>query len=249
MSPGHDLPSARRSAARSAGRRPLTAADTERLLAGHEARPEAATAHHLLAGLLDSAAGPASDQELAGEVAAVAGFVLVSGGGAPRSAWFRRAGAGGVASVAGRAGAVGRRGPVIAAGIAAAMVVGLSGAAAADDGSFRFAGPRDQPWPQEPARQGQGQGQGEGQREGIAIAERAGTRQEEGEGRPARPSESLTPRYSFNSLGLRLPLIPAGVYGRGAAMIVGHFWRISPGLTHDHEPSAPARSRREKTSR
>ena len=132
MSPGHDLPSARRSAARSAGRRPLTAADTERLLAGHEARPEAATAHHLLAGLLDSAAGPASDQELAGEVAAVAAFVLVSGGGAPRSAWFRRAGAGGVASVAGRAGAVGRRGPVIAAGIAAAMVVGLSGAAAAD---------------------------------------------------------------------------------------------------------------------
>ena len=120
MSPGHDLPSARRSAARSAGRRPLTAADTERLLAGHEARPEAATAHHLLAGLLDSAAGPASDQELAGEVAAVAAFVLVSGGGAPRSAWFRRAGA------------VGRRGPVIAAGIAAAMVVGLSGAAAAD---------------------------------------------------------------------------------------------------------------------
>jgi len=113
MSPGHDLPSARRSAARSAGRRPLTAADTERLLAGHEARPEAATAHHLLAGLLDSAAGPASDQELAGEVAAVAAFVLVSGGRAPR--W-----------------AVVRRGPVIAAGIAAAMVVGLSGAAAAD---------------------------------------------------------------------------------------------------------------------
>ena len=117
MSPGHDLPSARRSAARSAGRRPLTAADTERLLAGHEARPEAATAHHLLAGLLDSAAGPASDQELAGEVAAVAAFVLVSGGGAPRSAWFREAG---------------RRGPVIAAGIAAAFVVGLAGAAAAD---------------------------------------------------------------------------------------------------------------------
>src|SRR6516225_7189274 len=120
MSPGHDLPSARRSAARSAGRRPLTAADTERLLAGHEARPEAATAHHLLAGLLDSAAGPASDQELAGEVAAVAAFVLVSDGRAPRSAWFRGAGA------------AGRRGPVIAAGIAAAMVVGLSGAAAAD---------------------------------------------------------------------------------------------------------------------
>src|SRR6516225_10323884 len=107
MSPGHDLPSARRSAARSAGRRPLTAADTERLLAGHEARPEAATAHHLLAGLLDSAAGPASDQELAGEVAAVAAFVLVSGGGAPRSAWFRRVGG---AGAVGRAGAGGRAG-------------------------------------------------------------------------------------------------------------------------------------------
>lgn len=132
MSPGHDLPSARRRTARRAGSQPLTAADTERLLTGHGARPEVAPTHYLLAGLLDSAAGPASDQELAGEVAAVAAFVLVSGGGAPRSAWFRRAGAGGVASVAGRAGAVGRRGPVIAAGIAAAMVVGLSGAAAAD---------------------------------------------------------------------------------------------------------------------
>jgi hypothetical protein len=123
MSPGHDLPSARRRAARRAGSPPLTAADTERLLTGHGARPEAATTHHLLAGLLDRATGPASDQELAGEVAAVAAFVLVSGGRAPRSAWFR---------VGGRAGAGRRRGPVIAAGIAAALVVGLSGAAAAD---------------------------------------------------------------------------------------------------------------------
>jgi hypothetical protein len=113
MSPGRDLPSARRRPARRAGRQPLTTADTEWLLTGHEARPEAAMTHHLLAGLLDSAAGPASDQELAGEVAAVAAFVLVSGGRAPRSA-------------------AGRRGPVIAAGIAAAFVVGLSGAAAAD---------------------------------------------------------------------------------------------------------------------
>lgn len=126
MSPGHDLPSARRPAGRHAVSRPLTAADTERLLTGHGARPEAATAHHLLAGLLDSATGPASDQELAGEVAAVAAFVLVSGGHAPRSAWFRGAGA------AGRPVAAGRRAPVIAAGIAAAIVVGLSGAAAAD---------------------------------------------------------------------------------------------------------------------
>ena len=120
MSPGHDLPSARRRTARRAGSQPLTAADTERLLTGHGARPEVAPTHYLLAGLLDSAAGPASDQELAGEVAAVAAFVLVSDGRAPRSAWFRGAGA------------AGRRGPVIAAGIAAAFVVGLSGAAAAD---------------------------------------------------------------------------------------------------------------------
>jgi hypothetical protein len=117
MSPGHDLPSARRRSARRAGNRPLTAADTERLLEGYGLRPETATTHHLLAGVLDSAAGPASDQELAGEVAAVAAFVLVSGGRAPRS---------------GRLGAAGRRGTVIAAGIAAALVVGLSGAAAAD---------------------------------------------------------------------------------------------------------------------
>ena len=126
MSPGHDLPSARRPPARRAGSQPLTTADTEWLLAGHGALPEAATTHHLLAGLLDSAAGPGSDQELAGEVAAVAAFVLVSGGRAPRSAWFRGAGR------ADRAGTAGRRGPVIAAGIAAAVVVGLSGAAAAD---------------------------------------------------------------------------------------------------------------------
>ena len=120
MSPGHDLPSARQPSARRAGSQPLTAADTERLLTGHGAWPEAASTHHLIAGLLDSAAGPASDQELAGEVAAVAAFVLVSGGRAPRSAWVRGAAA------------AGRRGPVIAAGIAAAFVVGLSGAAAAD---------------------------------------------------------------------------------------------------------------------
>jgi hypothetical protein len=127
MSPGHDLPFARRPSPPQAGNQPLTAADTERLLAGYGARPEAATTHHLLAGLLDSAAGPASDQELAGEVAAVAAFVLASGG---RPAG--RAGAAGRAGPAGRAGAAGRRGPVFAAGIAAAIVVGLSGAAAAD---------------------------------------------------------------------------------------------------------------------
>jgi hypothetical protein len=144
MSPGHDLPSPRRPSAGRAGSQPLTAADTEWLLAGHGALPEAATTHHLLADLLDSAAGPGSDQELAGEVAAVAAFVLVSGGRAPRSARFRGAGAtgsaGGAGSTgsagwsgwAGSAGSAGRRGPVIAAGIAAAVVVGLSGAAAAD---------------------------------------------------------------------------------------------------------------------
>ena len=32
-------------------------------------------------------------------------------------------------------------------------------------------------------------------------------------------------------------------------MIVGHLRRISPNLTHDHEPTVPARTRRAQTSR
>jgi len=91
----------------------LTAADTDRLLARHGAHAEAPAVQHAIAGLLDIAAGPPTDQELAGEVAAVATFVLGTTQRATRSA---------------RA----RRGRVIAAGIAASAVVAFSGAAAAN---------------------------------------------------------------------------------------------------------------------
>jgi hypothetical protein len=117
MSPDNGLPSAMQSFSRRRGSQPLTAADTERLLAGHGVHPEAPAVQHALAGLLDSAAGPARDQELAGEAAAVATFVLATGERAARSAQFR---------------ARTRRGQAIVAGIAAAVVVGFSAAAAAD---------------------------------------------------------------------------------------------------------------------
>jgi hypothetical protein len=117
MSADGDLPFAMQSFSRQRGSTPLTAADTERLLAGHGAHREAPAVQHAIARLLDSAAGPANDQELAGEVAAVAAFVVATGERAARSARFRvRA----------------RRGQAIAAGIAAAVVVAFSGAAAAD---------------------------------------------------------------------------------------------------------------------
>jgi hypothetical protein len=117
MSADGDLPSAMQSFSRRRGSTPLTAADTERLLTGHEVPPGAPAVQHAIAELLDSAAGPARDQELAGEAAAVAAFVLDTGERAARSAQFR---------------AHARRGPAIAAGIAAAVVVAFSGAAAAD---------------------------------------------------------------------------------------------------------------------
>jgi hypothetical protein len=117
MSPVRDLTSAMQPFSHRRGGRPLTAADTERLLARRGVHPETPAIQHALAGLLDSAAGPASDQELTGEAAAVAAFVLATGEHAARSAQFR-------ARV--------RRGPAIAAGIAAAVVVAFSGAAAAD---------------------------------------------------------------------------------------------------------------------
>ena len=72
---------------------------------------------HAIAGLLGSAAGPPNDQELAGEVAAVTAFAQATGERAARSARFR---------------ARARRGEAIAVGIAAALVVAFSGAAAAD---------------------------------------------------------------------------------------------------------------------
>src|SRR5215470_12892307 len=102
--------------ARSDGQ-PLTAADTERLLARRGAHPEASAVQNAIAGVLDSAAGPVSDDELAGEVAAVATFVLVTDQRGTHSARFR-----------GRA----RRGQVIVVGVVASAVVAFSGAAAAN---------------------------------------------------------------------------------------------------------------------
>lgn len=56
----------------------LTEADAERLVAGYSPHREAPAVQHALADLLDYAAGPACDSELAGEIAAVAAFVLVN---------------------------------------------------------------------------------------------------------------------------------------------------------------------------
>lgn len=117
MSADDDLPFAMQSFPRQSGSTPLTAADTERLLDGHGAPREAPAVQHAIAELLGSAAGPPNDQELAGEVAAVTAFVQATGERAARSERFR---------------ARLRRGQVIAAGIAAALVVAFSGAAAAN---------------------------------------------------------------------------------------------------------------------
>jgi hypothetical protein len=107
---------------------PLTAADAERLLAGRGVHPEAPAVQHALAGLLASAAGPPSDQELAGEVATVAAVMLAIGqrehyaeGSTRRLPHFRP-----------HFRAYARRGQAVAAGIAAAIVMAFSGAAAAD---------------------------------------------------------------------------------------------------------------------
>jgi hypothetical protein len=116
MRPRGDLPSEMQPSSRRKGRNDsllLTAADTDRLLARQGAHSEAPAAQHAIAGLLDIAAGPPSRQELAGEVAAVAAFVLATSQRATHSAraWRVRA---------------------IAAGIAASAVVAFSGAAAAN---------------------------------------------------------------------------------------------------------------------
>jgi hypothetical protein len=116
MRPSGDFPSGMQPISRRTGPDDsllLTAADTDRLLARHEAHFEAPPVQHAIAGLLDIAAGPPSHQELAGEVAAVATFVLATSQRATRPA---------------RAG----RGRIIAAGIAASAVVAFSGAAAAN---------------------------------------------------------------------------------------------------------------------
>jgi hypothetical protein len=92
---------------------PLTPADAERLVAGRGAPREAPAVQHALADLLDSAAGPASEDELAGEIAAIAAFVLVTAERGTRSTRFRV--------------------PVphaVAACVAAAVIAAFSGAAA-----------------------------------------------------------------------------------------------------------------------
>jgi hypothetical protein len=59
-------------------RRSLDAASAERLLAGRGVPPGAPAGQYALARLLEIAAGPGSEQELAGEVAAAAVFVQVT---------------------------------------------------------------------------------------------------------------------------------------------------------------------------
>jgi hypothetical protein len=59
-------------------RRPLSAAAAEELLAGQGAAPGAPAGQHALARVLEVAAGPPTDQELADEAAYVATFVLAT---------------------------------------------------------------------------------------------------------------------------------------------------------------------------
>lgn len=124
MSADGGPPSAMEPFSRRRRSQPLTAADAERLLAGREVHPEAPAAQHALAGLLASAAGPPSDQELAGEVSTVAAVMLAIGqrehyaeGSTRRLPHFR---------------IYARRGQAVAVSIAAAIVMAFSGAAAAD---------------------------------------------------------------------------------------------------------------------
>lgn len=91
---------------------PLSAADAERLLAGRGAGPDAPEDQRALAMMLRHAAGPASTHELAGEVSAVAVFALL------KEQKTRRARA--------------RRRPLYAACASAAILMALSGTAAAN---------------------------------------------------------------------------------------------------------------------
>lgn len=110
LSPAENLPSGQLVSRR------LSAADAERLIVRHWAHPEAGAEQHRLAALLDSVTAPPTDQELSGQAAAVAAFVLVTGDRAARS---RRDAS--------------RRVMGITAGIVAvSMAAGFSGAAAAD---------------------------------------------------------------------------------------------------------------------
>ena len=114
---------------------PLSAADAERLLAGQGAAPGAPKDQKALAMMLRHAAGPAQKEELAGQVSAIAAFALVKeqkprrAEGPVRAAGRRR-----------RAGAAGgwrwwtqtRGRPLVAACASAAVLIALSGTAAAD---------------------------------------------------------------------------------------------------------------------
>jgi hypothetical protein len=91
---------------------PLSAADAERLLAGRGVGPDAPEDQRALAMMLRHAAAPASTQELAGEISAVAVFALL------KEQKTRRARA--------------RRRPLLAACASAAIVMVLSGTAAAN---------------------------------------------------------------------------------------------------------------------
>ena len=110
LPPAADLPSGQLASRR------LSAADAERLLVRHWAHPEAGPEQHRLAALLDSATAPPTDQELSGQAAAVAVFVLVTGDRAARS----------------RRGASRRAMGITAGIVAASIAAGFSGAAAAD---------------------------------------------------------------------------------------------------------------------
>ena len=114
---------------------PLSAKDAERLLAGQGAAPDAPEDQQALATLLRHAAGPAQKRELAGEVSAIAAFAMVREQKAGREKGPVR-----TASRRRRAGAAGRwrwrlparRRPLVAACASAAVVMALSGTAAAD---------------------------------------------------------------------------------------------------------------------
>jgi len=110
LPPAEDLPSGQLASRR------LSAADAERLIVRHWAHPEAGAEQHRLAALLDSVTAPPTDQELSGQAAAVAAFVLVTGDRAARS----------------RRGASRRAMGITAGIVAVSIAAGFSGAAAAD---------------------------------------------------------------------------------------------------------------------
>src|SRR6478752_3000598 len=85
MSYWEDLPLAEDLPSGQLASRRLSAADAERLIVRHWAHPEAGAEQHRLAALLDSVTAPPTDQELSGQAAAVAAFVLVTGDRAARS--------------------------------------------------------------------------------------------------------------------------------------------------------------------